>query len=85
MTKVVVNAAPFQLITEEGTKLLPSTVKVKEDAPAVTLEGVIEVSTGVGLVTVLAGIATFLDKAGELEQTIFPEYVPKVVAAAILT
>ena len=72
-TNVVVNAAPFQLITDVDTKLEPSTVKVKVDAPAVTLEGVNVVKTGVGLIMVLAGIATLRDVAGELEQTILPE------------
>lgn len=82
---MVVNAAPFQLITEEETKLLPFAVKVNDEAPAVTLDGEMDVNTGTGLVTVLLGIATFLDNAGELEQIIFPEYVPSVVVDAILT
>ena len=72
-TNVVVNAAPFQLITDEETKLLPFTVNVNEADPAVILEGLSVDKTGVGLLTALAGIATFLDVAGELEQTIFPE------------
>ena len=71
--KLVVNAAPFHLITEDETKLLPFTVNVKEDAPAVTLLGDMEDNTGTGLVTVLAAMATFFVVAGELEQTIFPE------------
>lgn len=73
LTNAVVNAAPFQLITDVETKLLPSTVNVNDDEPAVILEGLNDVRTGVGLVTVLAGIATFFDVAGELEQTILPE------------
>ena len=72
-TNVVDNAAPFQLITDVETKLEPSTVKVKDAAPAVTLEGLSVDNTGVGLVTVLAGIATLRVVAGELEQTILPE------------
>ena len=72
-TNVVDNVAPFQLITDVETKLLPSTVNVNDAAPAVTLDGLSVVKIGVGLVTVLAGIATLRVVAGELEQTILPE------------
>jgi len=72
-TNVVDNVAPFQFITDEETKLLPFTVNVNDADPAVILEGLSVDKTGVGLLTVLAGIATFLDVAGELEQTILPE------------
>lgn len=72
-TYVVVNAEPFQLITDEETKLLPLTVKVNEDPPAIIPEGLRDDKTGIGLLTVLAGIATFFVVAGELEQTILPE------------
>ena len=73
LTKLVVSAVPFQLITDDETNPLPFTVNKNEEAPAVTLVGLIEVNTGEGLVTVLEGIATFLDVAGELEQTTLPE------------
>ena len=49
LTKVVVRGAPFQLITEAVTKLLPVTVKLNPAPPAVALVGESVLSTGTGL------------------------------------
>jgi len=48
-TKVVFNLTAFQWIAEVETKLEPFTVSVKVGPPAVALEGVREVSPGMGL------------------------------------
>ena len=46
---VGVMSAPFQRTTELLTKPVPSTVRVKAAPPAVALDGVSEVTVGIGL------------------------------------
>ena len=46
MTKVVVNARVFHLITDPAIKLLPLAVNVNVAAPAVVVVGEIELNTG---------------------------------------
>ena len=48
---VVERDAPFHLITEPLTKLLPFTVNVKDDPPTIAEAGVIEIVVGTGLLT----------------------------------
>ena len=43
---------PFHLTTDDEMKLLPFTVKINEDPPAAAEEGLKEVATGTGLLTV---------------------------------
>jgi hypothetical protein len=49
LTKVVLNAWPFQSTADEATKLLPLTVSVKAGPPDVTAVGAKEVIAGAGL------------------------------------
>jgi hypothetical protein len=51
-TNVVVRGEPFQLTTEVETKLVPFTVKVNWELPAVVEVGLIEVVVGTGLLMV---------------------------------
>ena len=53
LTNVVVNAVPFQLITDDAIKLFPFTVMVKAAAPTVTLAGDMELIAGTGFVEIL--------------------------------
>jgi hypothetical protein len=50
-TYVVVRLVPFHLTTDDEMKLLPFTVKVKEDPPAATEVGLKDVAAGTGLLT----------------------------------
>jgi len=52
LTKVVTRSLPFQRTTEEETKPLPLTVRVKAGSPARALEGAKEVMVGTGLLMV---------------------------------
>ena len=52
LTNVVVLAAPLNFTTDEDTKPVPFTVRVKAAPPAFALVGEIEVSVGAGLLMV---------------------------------
>ncbi len=52
LTKVVVRSEPFQRTTELETKLVPFTVNVNPEPPAVALVGEMVASVGAGLVMV---------------------------------
>ena len=47
-TKVVTRAEPFQFTTEPDTKLVPFTVRVKPELPAVVEVGLMDVVVGTG-------------------------------------
>lgn len=53
LIKVVTRAAPFQLITEPLIKSVPVTVNVNAVLPAIVVFGLIAVSTGGGLLTIM--------------------------------
>jgi hypothetical protein len=57
LTKVVVLAVPLKFTTEEATKLVPFTVKVKAAPPADALVGESEAIVGTGLFTANAELA----------------------------
>jgi len=59
LTYVVESAAPFQFTVDADTKLLPSTVSVKDAPPAVALAGASDetVGTGLALVTTMGDAA----------------------------
>ena len=50
LTKEVVSAAPFQLITDVLVKFVPEAVRVKEAPPAVAADGDTEVNVGAFMV-----------------------------------
>ena len=61
LIKVVTSAAPFQFITEPLIKSVPVTVNVNEALPAMAVLGLIEVSTGGGLLTITLPIVKTRD------------------------
>jgi hypothetical protein len=99
LTKVVVFAVPLKFTTEEATKLVPFTVRVKAAPPADALVGDSEVIVGTGLLTANGELAdvpppgagfvtvTLNDPAVAISAPVIAavicEALTKVVAAAV--
>jgi hypothetical protein len=76
-TNVVVTAEPFQLTVEVETNLVPFTVRVKSELPAVTQAGLIEAVVGTGLLIVNVSVA--FPVLPELVALIVTVYIPAAV------